>query len=75
MHWRIRLDPRNIETLDEAQAEALKGATITDWFAMIFDANRTLRTRITEQLLSDHPDWCDQQIAAEVARRMLTGTS
>ncbi len=69
------LEPRNIETMDEAQAKALKGTTISDRVAMICDANRTLRLRIAGQLRSDRPDWTDSQIAAEVARRMLSGTS
>ena len=38
---------------------------------MVFAANRTVRLVIEGRLRTDHPDWDDEQIRAEVARRML----
>ena len=70
-----RLDPRQIEVLDEDWADVLRPKTTVERLAMIVDANRFLRLRLEGQLHTDHPDWSDQQVAAEIARRMLGGTS
>jgi hypothetical protein len=42
---------------------------------MAFAANRTVRMIIAGALRTDHPDWDDKAIQAEVARRMLNGTT
>ena len=69
-----RLDPRQIEVLDDNFAEVLRHKTSSERVAMVLEANRFVRSRLEGQLRTDHPDWTDQQVAAEIARRMLGGT-
>ena len=71
MKW--RLDPGQIEVVDDAVADVLRGKTVAQRVEMILDANRTMRLLIETGLRTRHPDWSDEQIAAEVARRMLSG--
>lgn len=44
---------------------------IAERVEMIFAANRTMRLLIAGRVKTDHPDWGEVQIQAEVARRML----
>jgi hypothetical protein len=71
MKW--RLDNGQIEVVDWAVAEVLRSKTITQRVAMILDANRTMRKLIEGPLRARHPEWTDQQIRQEIARRMLRG--
>jgi len=68
-----RLDDGQIEVVDPLIADVLREKSPTERAAMIFDANRTVRRLIAGQLRTDHPDWSDEEISAEVARRMLHG--
>ena len=69
MKW--RLDPGQIEVVDDAVADVLRRKTPTERVEMILDANRTMRLLIEGHLRTWHPDWPDEQVAAEIARRML----
>jgi hypothetical protein len=69
MKW--RLDAGQIEVVDPAVAAILRRKTVTERVAMILDANETMRKLIEGPLRSRHPDWTDEQINREVARRML----
>ena len=68
-------DPRRIEILEPEMVAVLRDKTPAERVAMVFDANRTLRLRIAGHLLTCHPDWTSEQIAAEIARRMLLGST
>ena len=72
MKW--RLDDGQIEVLDDAVAEVLRRKTPAERVAMIFECNRTMRLLIEARLRTDHCDWDDARIFAEVARRMTRGT-
>jgi len=63
--------PRDIELLDDDYVKVLRGKTPTERIAMGLEANRFVRLRLEGHLRTVHPDWSDQQIAAEIARRML----
>ncbi len=41
---------------------------------MIFAANRTVRLRLEGHLRTRHPDWGNQAVMQEIARRMIGGT-
>ena len=69
----FRLDDGQIEVVDPFVAKCLRERTIAERVAMV-DANRTMRGLIEARLRMDRPSWSDQQIAAEIARRMLHGT-
>ena len=67
------IDPSKIELPDDRVVAILRGKTIAQRAAIVFECNRTMRLRLAGHLQSRHPDWTDEQIAAEVVRRMLHG--
>ena len=69
-----RLDPGQIEVVDDAVAEILRRKTPAERVEMIFACNRTMRLLIEGGIRTFHPDWDDVQIKKEVARRMTRGT-
>ena len=73
-----QLDPhlyrRIVNQLDEDYAKVLRTKTPTERIAMGLEANRFVRLRLEGHLRTVHPDWSDQQIAGEIARRILYGT-
>jgi hypothetical protein len=69
------IDPRRIEVVDDDVVRFLPDKTPAERIAIGFAANRTVRLVIEGALRSDHPQWTDSQIRAEVAQRMLNGTT
>jgi hypothetical protein len=69
MRW--RLDDGQIEVIDEEQAKVLRGKTPAERVEMILECNETMRLLISTRLRTWHPDWTDEQVEAQVARRML----
>ncbi len=69
------VDPRRIEVLDDAIVELLRRKTPAERVAMAFDAERTMRLLLESHLRSRHPDWDEDGIAKEIARRRNLGTS
>ena len=67
--------PKKIELLDETVAEILRRKTPTERLAIGLEMNRTARLMIAASLRAYHPNWTEEQILAEVARRMLDGTN
>jgi len=68
-------DPRRIEVMDDAMAEVMRRKTPAERVAMVLDANRTMRLLIEAAVRRNHPDYSDEQVRREVARRMLRGSS
>jgi hypothetical protein len=69
------IDPKRIEVVDDAVAEILRRKTPAERIALGFAANRTVRLVVEGGIRSNHPDWDDERVRAEVARRMLNGTT
>jgi hypothetical protein len=69
-----RLDPGQIEVVDDAVAEILRRKTPAQRVELALAANRLMRLRIEGHLRTVHADWDDSAITAEVARRMLLGS-
>ena len=65
------IDLSRIEILDPAIVEILKTKSPAERLAMVFAANRTMRLRLEGHLRTHHPDWDDEQIQREIAKRML----
>ena len=65
-------DPRRIELMDDAMAEVMRRKTPAERVAIILDANRTMRLLIEGPLRQRHPEYTDEQIRREIARRMLS---
>ena len=72
---RWRLDPGQIEVVDEAVAEILRKKTPAERLAIGFAANRTARRIMAGGLRSQYPEWDDARIQKEIARRMSGGTN
>ncbi|MDB5355639.1 MAG: hypothetical protein JWN24_2092 [Phycisphaerales bacterium] len=70
-----RLDPGQIEVVDDAVAEILRRKTPAERVAMAFAANRTIRLVIEGHLRTQHPDWDRARVMQEVARRMTRGAT
>ena len=70
-----RLDKGQIEVVDDAVVEILRRKTPAERVEMALAANRLIRLRIAGHLRTLHPDWDDGRIQADVARRMLLGSS
>ena len=68
-----RVDPAQIEVVDDAVAEALRRKTPAERVEMALAANRLMRLRIEGHLRTLHPDWTQTAVQAEIARRMLGG--
>ncbi len=60
-----------IEQPDPAVVEILRTKTPRERFEMALASNRLVRERLRAHLRHEHPDWGCEEIAAEVARRML----
>jgi hypothetical protein len=69
------MDASRIELPDEAIVAVLRTKTPAERLAMALDCNRTARLLIEGHLRTQYPDWRKDQIAAEIARRMLRESS
>lgn len=72
MKW--RLDPGQIEVVDDAVAEVLRKKTSGQRMAMVGEAWESARAWIEGSVRSQHQDWSEEQIMAQVRWR-LTGES
>jgi hypothetical protein len=71
MKW--RLDRGQIEVVDDATAEVLRKKTPAERVAMISSCHQTMRLMLEGYLRTQHPDWDDSRVLADVARRMTRG--
>lgn len=69
------IDPRNIEVVDPAQAEAYRRMTAAERVAIIGSVNRAARKLIAAGAKTLHPEWTQEAVQAEVARRMTLGSA
>jgi hypothetical protein len=67
------LDPKRYEIVDDAMAEVLRGKTLDERLAMLDGMWRMARDLIRDKLRQDHPEWTDDLIVQETARRMSRG--
>jgi Rv0078B-related antitoxin len=64
---------RRIQILDDKMAELLRARTESERFAMIDRSWRFARQMIQAMIIHEHPDWSEDQVRREVARRMSHG--
>ncbi|MDA0591317.1 MAG: hypothetical protein O2820_12920 [Planctomycetota bacterium] len=72
MKW--RLDHGQIEVVDEVIAEILRHKTYAERIQMISDAHETARHLVNGGVRSQHPTWNDDEVEAEVLRRLVGET-
>jgi hypothetical protein len=68
------IDPKRIEVVDKHLAAVLRLKSPMEKVAMIAAANRTARMLAAAGIRYQHPDWNDEQVHAEVIRRVCGGT-
>jgi hypothetical protein len=70
-----RLDAGQIEVVDEDVAAILRKKSPAERVAMASDAHHTATLMLVAQVRAHHPDWTNEQIQKEVARRLTRGAS
>ena len=73
MKW--RLDDGQIEVVDEAMAEVLRQKTPGERMVMVGSAWRFARMWTEGAVRSQHAEWEEDRVAAEVRRRLSGGTT
>jgi hypothetical protein len=69
------LETRPIEVITDEMAAIFRQKSPAERVAMIGAANRTARVLAEAGARFVHPDWSDDQIQAEVLRRVCGGTT
>lgn len=69
----MRIDPRNIEVVDDDMAEVYRSMTGAQRLKIANDMFESARRMIASHLASEHPDWDQQRIQEETARRLSHG--
>ncbi len=69
----MRLDPGQIEVMDEAMAVVLRQKTGAERLAISQRMWTSARDMLICHLRGQHPDWNDRQIRREAARRLSHG--
>jgi hypothetical protein len=68
-----KLEPGRIEVVDEAMAEVLRKKTPAERIEIGFKLWTSARKMLTAHLKSTHPEWNEEQISREVAKRVSHG--
>jgi hypothetical protein len=71
----FRLDDGQIEVVDQAVADVMRRKSPAEKVAMVCAAHRTAKRLMAAGIRRMHPDWSDDDIQAEVCRRLLHGTN
>jgi hypothetical protein len=70
-----RLNPAQIEIVDEAVAKVLRKMTGAQRVAQIVAAHRTAKLMLRASIKQKHPEWDDSAVHKEVVRRLTGGTT
>ncbi len=68
-----RLDPRQVEVLDDLMADILRQMRPQQRLRIGFELWISAHKMLTAHLRHSHPDWDDKTVEREVARRLLHG--
>ncbi len=69
-----RLDPSQVEVLDDAVADILRQKRPQDRLRIGFELWISAHKMLMTHLRHSHPDWDEEAVGREVARRFLHGT-
>ena len=70
----MRTDDRDPEIVDDEMAVVLRGKTPVERLQIAFGLWTSTKNMLERLLKSQHPDWDDRAVKAEVAKRMSHGT-
>ena len=65
-----QLDSRRIEVIDDEMAKILRAKSGTERLQIGFGMFESARRMLTSMLAADHPDWDEERVRQEVARRL-----
>ncbi len=68
-----RLDPGNIEVMDDQMVQVLKNKTPQERIMIACNMWSSAKKMLTNYLRSQHSDWSEKEIQQEVARRLSHG--
>lgn len=68
MRW-----PEHLEVVDDEMAEIFRRKTGAERLQIAFGLFSSARRMLTSHLTSQHPDWDEERIQREVARRISRG--
>ena len=68
-----RLDPRQVEALDDAVAEVLRQKRPEERLRIGFDLWISVHKMLATLIGQTHPQWDEKTVEREVARRLLHG--
>jgi len=69
----MHLDKRQIEVVDDKMAQVLRLKTGAERLQIASEMFSSARQMIINMLRSQHPDWDEQKVNAETARRLSHG--
>ena len=69
----LRLDPGQIEVVDDAMAEILRRKTPAERIQIGFGLWTSARNMLMTYIRTIHPEWNNDRIEKEVARRLSHG--
>lgn len=69
----LRLDPGQIEVVDNTMAEVLRRKTPAERIQIGFAIWRSARDMLIAHLKRTHPEWSVEMVEKEVARRLSHG--
>jgi hypothetical protein len=70
----MRLDPRQIEVMDDAMADVYRKKSIGDRLRIANQMYLFARRMIRTQVATGHPEWSEAQVTRETARRISNGS-
>jgi hypothetical protein len=70
---KIRLDKGQIEAVDDLMADILRDKTAAERIRIGFDLWTSTRNMLLVHLRKTHPDWTEERVKQEVARRLSHG--
>jgi hypothetical protein len=69
----MRETPKNIETPDDRVVEILRSKTPAERLAIGFGMWSSARRMLLSLVSQEHPDWDDDRVSREAARRLSHG--
>jgi hypothetical protein len=70
----MEIDDRDLEIVDDEMAAVFRGKTPAERLRVAFRLWKSTRIMLERLLRSQHPDWDDRTVKAEVVKRMSHGT-
>jgi len=66
--------PLRVEEIDREMVEVLAAKSGAERLEIAFGMFQSARRMLASHLVSEHPDWDDDRVAREVARRIARGS-